>query len=40
VLIVEWPDRWVHPPENVIAVEIEMRGSDERRILVYRDSTR
>jgi tRNA threonylcarbamoyl adenosine modification protein YjeE len=40
VLVVEWPDRWGHRPPDAIVVEIEMRRGDERRIRIYRDSTR
>lgn len=40
VLVVEWPDRWLNPPPGAIVVEIEIGSGDERRIRVYRDSTR
>lgn len=40
VLVVEWPDRWANRPPDVIAIEIEMRSGDERRIRIYRDSIR
>jgi tRNA threonylcarbamoyladenosine biosynthesis protein TsaE len=40
VLVVEWPDRWLNQPPGAIVVEIEIGSGDERRIRVYRDSTR
>jgi tRNA threonylcarbamoyladenosine biosynthesis protein TsaE len=40
VLVVEWPDRWLNQPPGAILVEIEIGSGDERRIRVYRDSTR
>jgi tRNA threonylcarbamoyladenosine biosynthesis protein TsaE len=36
VLAVEWPDRWLAPPEAAIRIVIEDQGGTERRIRIQR----
>jgi len=40
VVAVEWPERWTRAPAGAATVRIEPAGPTDRRIEIYRDSTR